>query len=73
MISRLSQGATLETGSLILTGSPVAVGRSAPAAASQESPFLQDGDEVRCYVEGCGKLPLSLPVARPVAETSGGP
>ncbi|GAA5865818.1 hypothetical protein JCM3774_003108 [Rhodotorula dairenensis] len=56
IIARLSHGATLEPGSLILTGSPVAVGRKTPADASNESPFMQDGDEVRCYVEGCGTL-----------------
>jgi 2-keto-4-pentenoate hydratase/2-oxohepta-3-ene-1,7-dioic acid hydratase in catechol pathway len=55
LIARLSHGATLEPGSLILTGSPVAVGRKAPADASSESPFMQDGDEVRCFVEGCGE------------------
>lgn len=62
VIARLSHGATLEPGSLILTGSPVAVGRRTPADASSESPFMQDGDEVRCYVEGCGKPVTQYPV-----------
>ncbi|GAA5979408.1 hypothetical protein JCM10908_002913 [Rhodotorula pacifica] len=56
IIARLSHGATLEPGSLILTGSPIAVGRKTPADVSSESPFMQDGDEIRCYVEGCGTL-----------------
>lgn len=63
MIERLSHGATLESGSLILTGSPTAIGRKAPTEASSESPFMRDGDEVRCYVEGCGRL-ARFPLAK---------
>lgn len=57
LIARLSHGTTLEAGSLILTGSPVAVGRSAPGDAVEASPFMKHGDEVRCFVEGCGESP----------------
>ncbi|BGP19055.1 hypothetical protein JCM10213_009235 [Rhodosporidiobolus nylandii] len=56
LISRLSHGSTLQAGSLILTGSPVAVGRSAPGDVTDASPFLKHGDEVRCFVEGIGTL-----------------
>ncbi|ORY90928.1 fumarylacetoacetate hydrolase [Leucosporidium creatinivorum] len=53
LIHRLSRGVTLETGSLILTGSPLPLER--PAA-----PFLVHGDEVRVFVEGCGTLINSI-------------
>ncbi|GAA6012525.1 hypothetical protein JCM10207_009030 [Rhodosporidiobolus poonsookiae] len=56
LIARLSHGSTLQAGSLILTGSPVAVGRKAPGDVTDASPFLKHGDEVRCWVEGCGTL-----------------
>ncbi|GAA6035072.1 hypothetical protein JCM8097_002171 [Rhodosporidiobolus ruineniae] len=56
LISRLSHGSTLQAGSLILTGTPIAIGRSAPGDVTDESPFLKHGDEVRCFVEGLGTL-----------------
>ncbi|GAA5831095.1 hypothetical protein JCM11251_005140 [Rhodosporidiobolus azoricus] len=56
LISRLSHGSTLQAGSLILTGTPIAVGRGAPGDLVDESPFMNHGDEVRCFVEGCGTL-----------------
>ncbi|GAA5916890.1 hypothetical protein JCM5296_000740 [Sporobolomyces johnsonii] len=56
LIADLSRGATLAAGSLILTGSPIAVARKAPGDVAAASPFMTDGDEVRCWVEGCGTL-----------------
>jgi len=51
-IAFLSQGTTLEAGSLIMTGTPKGVGfvRSPPV-------YLKDNDEVRCWIgEGLGTL-----------------
>lgn len=62
LISRLSHGSTLRAGSLILTGSPMAIGRKAPGDLVESSPFLQHCDEVRCYVEGIGSSPSFLVV-----------
>ncbi|GJN87985.1 hypothetical protein Rhopal_000940-T1 [Rhodotorula paludigena] len=56
LIARLSHGTTLQAGSLLLTGSPIALGRVNPTDETDQSPFVQDGDEVRCFVEGCGTL-----------------
>ncbi|GAA5984117.1 hypothetical protein JCM11641_000318 [Rhodosporidiobolus odoratus] len=56
LISRLSHGATLQAGSLILTGSPVAIGRTMPGDVIEASPFMKHGDEVWCFVESCGTL-----------------
>ncbi|GAA5857346.1 hypothetical protein JCM8547_002232 [Rhodosporidiobolus lusitaniae] len=56
LISRLSHGANLQAGSIILTGSPLAIGRSAPGDLTDSSPFLSHCDEVRCFVEGIGTL-----------------
>ena len=50
VISKLSQGCTLEAGSLVMTGSPPPI-----AGADGRPPFLKHGDEVRVWVEGCGK------------------
>jgi len=46
-IAWLSQGTTLEPGSLIMTGTPKGVGfvRKPPV-------YLKDGDEVRCWIGG---------------------
>jgi len=46
-IAFLSQGTTLEAGSLIMTGTPKGVGfvRNPPV-------YLKDGDEVRCWIDG---------------------
>ena len=50
-ISRLSQGATLPAGTVILTGTPAGVG------AAQDPPrFLQDGDTVEVEIDGIGVL-----------------
>ncbi|BGP29481.1 hypothetical protein JCM10296v2_001220 [Rhodotorula toruloides] len=72
LIARLSHGTTLEAGSLILTGSPVAVGRSAPGDAVEASPFMKHGDEVRCFVEGCGTLINSVREESPNAAGARG-
>lgn len=45
----MSQGTTLEAGSIILSGSPPPLDR-----AKDPNPFLAHGDEVRCYVQGLG-------------------
>ncbi|TNY23392.1 fumarylacetoacetate hydrolase [Rhodotorula diobovata] len=68
LIARLSHGTTLQAGSLILTGSPIALGRKAPGDAVEQSPFMKDGDEIRCFVEGCGTLINSVrdEAARPL-------
>ncbi|GAA5841484.1 hypothetical protein JCM9279_000668 [Rhodotorula babjevae] len=60
LIARLSHGTTLPAGSLILTGSPIALGRKAPGDVVDQSPFMRDGDDVRCFVEGCGTLVNSV-------------
>lgn len=52
LVSRLSQGTTLEAGSLILTGTPAALNRS----GDNIDPWLKHGDDVHCWVEGCGTL-----------------
>ncbi|KAK4056315.1 hypothetical protein OIO90_002759 [Microbotryomycetes sp. JL221] len=50
LIHLCSQGTTLEPGSLIMTGSPLAPSdRPGP-------PYLNHGDEMRVWVEGCGTL-----------------
>ena len=51
LIHFLSRGVTLQTGSLILTGSPLPLARP-------PQPFMSHGDEVRCWVEGCGKASI---------------
>ncbi|GAA5849817.1 hypothetical protein JCM5353_008619 [Sporobolomyces roseus] len=56
LIALLSAGSTISRHSLILTGSPVAIGRKAPTDSSDESPFMRDGDIVKCWVEGIGTL-----------------
>jgi 2-keto-4-pentenoate hydratase/2-oxohepta-3-ene-1,7-dioic acid hydratase in catechol pathway len=51
LVAHLSQAFTLEPGDLIATGTPAGVG------AFRDPPvFLQDGDVVRCEVEGVGSL-----------------
>ena len=51
IISELSKGMTLKTGTIISTGTPAGVGMG------MEPPkFLQPGDEVRCEIEGIGTL-----------------
>ncbi|KAM0792862.1 hypothetical protein ACM66B_002625 [Microbotryomycetes sp. NB124-2] len=50
LIHLCSQGTTLEPGSIIMTGSPLAPSdRPGP-------PYLNHGDEMRVWVEGCGTL-----------------
>ncbi|GAA6059629.1 hypothetical protein JCM10212_004132 [Sporobolomyces blumeae] len=56
LLATLSKGTTLSRRSLVLTGSPVAIGRKAPGDESSESPFVKDGDVVTCWVEGIGSL-----------------
>lgn len=51
LISKMSQGTTLDAGSIILSGTPLPLKREL-----DKSPFLKHGDEVRVYVEGCGTL-----------------
>lgn len=75
LISKLSQGCTLEAGGLIMTGSPLPV-----TTADGRPPFLKHGDEVRVWVEGCGQScvrrcvvrvggGLTLAAFGPVAQT----
>ena len=45
----MSQGVTLEAGSIILTGTPLPLNR-----AADKDPWLKHGDDVRVEVEGCG-------------------
>lgn len=47
----LSQGTTLEAGSIILSGSCFPLNRK-----TDPEPFLKHGDDVRCFVEKCGTL-----------------
>ena len=51
LVAYLSQGTTLEAGSLILTGTTHGVG-------FKRNPkiFLEDGSDIRVYAEGIGTL-----------------
>lgn len=51
VISQLSQGMTLQTGTIIAMGTPAGVGMG-----FQPPKFLQKGDVVTCEIEGIGKL-----------------
>jgi len=51
LIAFLSQGTTLEAGSIIMTGTPEGVGY-----AMKDPQFLKAGDEVEVFVEGIGTL-----------------
>lgn len=51
VISQLSQGMTLQTGTIIAMGTPAGVGMG-----FQPPKFLQAGDVVTCEIEGIGKL-----------------
>lgn len=51
LISYLSQGITLETGDVILTGTPAGVALGMP-----EPRWLTPGDVVRCAVDGLGEI-----------------
>lgn len=51
VISQLSQGMTLQTGTIIAMGTPAGVGMG-----FQPPKFLQAGDVVICEIEGIGKL-----------------
>ena len=55
IVSFLSQGTTLETGTLIMTGTPagVALGMNPPK-------YLQDGDVVEVTVQGLGSVSNKL-------------
>lgn len=50
-IAYLSQGTTLEAGTIILTGTPAGIG-----ALRQPKIVLGDGDEIAVWVEGVGTL-----------------
>lgn len=50
-VSELSQGMTLEPGTILLTGTPAGVG-----FADGKKQFLRPGDVVRCEIEGIGVL-----------------
>ena len=50
-ISELSQGMTLQAGTIIATGTPAGVGMG-----MQPPQFLQPGDEVVCCIEKIGTL-----------------
>lgn len=50
-IAYLSQGTTLEAGTIILTGTPAGIG-----ALRQPRIVLGDGDEIAVWVEGVGTL-----------------
>ena len=51
LVSFLSQGTTLETGTLIFTGTPSGVGMG-----MVPSVWLRDGDEVEVFIDGIGTL-----------------
>lgn len=51
LVAFLSQGITLETGDVILTGTPPGVAMGMP-----EPRWLQPGDVVRCAVQGLGEI-----------------
>jgi len=50
-VAFLSQGTTLEPGSIIMTGTPAGVGFVRKPAV-----YLKDGDEVRVWIDGIGTL-----------------
>ena len=51
IVSFLSQGTTLERGTIIMTGTGPGIG-----AMRNPKVVLRDGDDVRVYVEGVGTL-----------------
>lgn len=51
LVSYLSQGTTLESGSLILTGTPKGVGFK-----RQPKIYLQDKSDIRIHIEKIGTL-----------------
>lgn len=58
LVSFLSRGTTLEPGDVVLTGTPHGVG------LGMEPPvYLEDGDVVRCVIEGLGELTNRIVVA----------
>lgn len=56
-MSKLSQGTTLEVGSIICTGSPTPLQNVVGANL-----WLEHGDIVKCYVEGIGSSVFLLDV-----------
>ncbi|GAA5963764.1 hypothetical protein JCM3765_006843 [Sporobolomyces pararoseus] len=56
LLATLCQGSTLSAHSLILTGSPIAIGRNLPTDSNEQSPFLKNGDLVKCWIQGIGTL-----------------
>lgn len=55
MIAFLSQGTTLERGSLIMTGTPPGIG-----AMRDPKVVLKDGDDMRVEIEGIGAFAFVL-------------
>lgn len=51
LVSFLSQGTTLEAGSLIFTGTPSGVGMG-----MKPKVWLKDGDKVEVFIDGIGTL-----------------
>jgi len=51
ILSELSQGLTLQAGTIIATGTPAGV-----AMGMKEPKFLRPGDVVECFIEGIGTL-----------------
>ena len=51
LVSKLSEGMTLEAGDIISTGTPAGVGMS-----FKPGKFLKDGDLIECEIEGIGML-----------------
>lgn len=56
MIAFLSQGTTLERGSLIMTGTPPGIG-----AMRDPKVVLNHGDDIRVEIEGIGMLLFRVP------------
>ena len=50
-IAELSQGITLQAGTIIATGTPAGVGMG-----MKPPTFLKKGDEIVCEISGIGKL-----------------
>lgn len=50
-ISRLSRGTTLESGSIILTGTPAGIGYF-----KQPRLYLEDGSQINVFIDGIGTL-----------------
>jgi 2-keto-4-pentenoate hydratase/2-oxohepta-3-ene-1,7-dioic acid hydratase in catechol pathway len=51
IIAFISQGTTIEAGSVLITGTPPGIGYS-----REPKVYLKHGDVVKCYLEGVGTL-----------------